>query len=604
MCGICGIIKLNEESVSQQMLNKMTDSLIHRGPDSRGTWINDSGSVGLGHRRLAVLDLDKRSSQPFHYRHLSIVFNGEIYNYLELKEELTGLGHKFITTSDTEVLIASYVQWGAKCLNRLDGMFAFVIYNGLNKNVFGARDRFGEKPFFYSVNEREFVFGSEIKTIGVNKKKLEINNEAVYRYLIYDLVENPYDLSESFFMDVKKLPPAHFIRIDGEGNIEITNYWKIDAKKRFEGNLDEACTEFGSLFKKSVQRRLRSDVKVGTSLSGGLDSSSILGETTSLGAKEINTFTARFKDETLDEGIFIDELARKYPFNRHEVWPEQQELINELKLLFYHQEEPFGSSSIFAQWLVMKKARDESVIVLLDGQGGDEILAGYEKYVTVAMGESARKNPLGIPEQFYHSKKIPGVKIGIGDVLSAYFPAVYDKLRHGSLAGTQKNKLESNLGDHIKACSTSVENPFHSFDNLNDALYFDTFNYGLGKLLRFSDRNAMAHSREVRLPFLSHELVEFAFSLPANMKIHPPWTKYILRNAMSEILPEQIAWRRDKKGFAPPQANWMKSEEMKQLVDQSEKLLIAKNVLKEKGKTDRWQSIMLAELYKFAASFN
>ncbi|MEQ9063544.1 MAG: asparagine synthase (glutamine-hydrolyzing) [Vicingaceae bacterium] len=603
MCGIAGIYRFKAETIQEVELTTMTDTLVHRGPDDAGIWINKEGSIGFGHRRLSIIDLDKRASQPFKIDQYHLTYNGEIYNYLELKDELQKKGHQFRTNSDTEVLLRSYLEWGESCLSMLDGMFSFVICDENSGELFGARDRFGEKPFFYFQDRDEFLFASEIKAIATQKRQLSVSLPMVHRYLVFDLVENPDDHSETFFKDIKRLKPAHSFRLTKSGQFRSKAYWEIDEKHGYQGSISSAAGDFLDLIDQSVELRLRSDVTLGSSLSGGLDSSAILACISQHGLNNFQTFTARFKDDNLDEGPFIDKLAETFTFNRNDIWPDASEMTKQLEQLYYYQEEPFGSASIYAQWEIMKKAKECGVTVLLDGQGGDEILGGYEKYVPVRLGEIIRMNPFSGPAIRKKAAEIPGVNLGFKNILTHVFPSLFDVLRKSPLAGTNRQYIMIGLDDSLKMAGNSVENPFYSFSSLNENLKYDTLNYGLSKLLRFSDRNSMAHSREVRLPFLSHKLVEFVFSLPSEMKIQPPWTKRILREAFNDRLPSEICWRRDKKGFAPPQEEWLSQGPLREYIKDAESALIKERVLKPIHHCQPWQVIMTSSLFNFGKSF-
>lgn len=600
MCGIAGIRYTSEQSVSRDQLQKMTDAISHRGPDGEGFYISEDKKTGLGHRRLSILDPEIRSAQPFKYKNLVLTYNGEIYNYLEIKSELQQLGYAFQTTGDTEVLLMAYFEWGSDCLDRLDGMFAFAIFDENKDTLFCARDRMGEKPFYFTKSEDSFVFASEVKAIAPIVGKIEVNEKAVCRYLIYDLVANPHNAAESFFSNIQQLPPGSSLEIDANGFMKIYKYWSVEIAEPLKISEEEATERFRNLFSDSVKKRLRSDVPIGTSLSGGIDSSSVVASIFNIGIRELNTFTARFDDVNFDEGTYVDALNAAYAFKRNEVWPDPNALAENIDAIFHHQEEPFGSSSIFAQWEVMKLARERGVTVLLDGQGADELIGGYFKYLPVILRENIRQNPLKFYKNLKVLKRTLNYSPGKMDWLNIFLPEIFDIAGTLGITGIKKKKILSDLNPGFCDRNKESESPFETYKSMNHALHFDFFQYGLNKLLRFADRNSMAFSREVRLPFLSRELVEFAFSLPAELKINPPYTKYVLRLAMKNLLPSAICWRKDKKGFAPPQKTWMENPEIQKLLDKAYYDLKNRKILRNRNYIDPWQVIMIHQLYKFA----
>ena len=405
MCGIVGKINFENQAVSENELKLMADTIAHRGPDGEGYWINDDNNIGFGHRRLSIIDLSEKGKQPMHYQDYTITYNGEIYNYLKIRDDLYNKGYKFNSETDTEVILAAYKEYGQSCLNHLDGMFSFAIWDNQKKILFGARDRFGEKPFYYYKDKSQFSFASEMKalfSIGIPKTP---SKSMLFNYLVYDVVENPNEKSETFYEDIYQVPPSHSFTLKLDGKFALSKYWEIDLTNKLELSYKEATDKFYTLFNDSIKKRMRSDVEVGTSLSGGLDSSSIVSSIiNNFPDNNLNTFTARFDDISYDEGYFIDILKNKYAFNSNYTWPKENLIIDELDKIFHHQEEPFGSSSIIAQWEVMKIAKEQNVTVLLDGQGADETLAGYYKYFLPYLHEIYRNNssifykssPLGV----------------------------------------------------------------------------------------------------------------------------------------------------------------------------------------------------------------
>lgn len=552
MCGIAGLIGLNNNSlVEKHLLKKMTDVIVHRGPDGEGFWINSASTVGFGHRRLSIIDLSDGGKQPMHYlnERYTITFNGEIYNYLELKEQLIKKGYSFQSQSDTEVLLALYDLKKEKCVDDLDGMFAFSIWDEREQQLFCARDRFGEKPFHYYKDSTKFIFASEIKqfwAIGVDKN---VDALRLKKFAENGMAEDPKDLSSTFYNKIQKLDAANYLTLKLNGEFKLVNYWNIDVhQKRFEGSIAEAAELFLQLFTKSIQRRLRSDVPVGSSLSGGLDSSAIVMLIDLLKGKELkqNTFSARFKNFAKDEGKYIEEVVKKCKnVSVHYTWPDKDYFDAVLDKVIYHQDEPFGSASIIAQYAVMELAKEHQVTVLLDGQGADEQLAGYLPYYSLYLDQLRETNQKKYDSELkayqnYHGEARP------------YQPLVNHETLRMKLGRTRRKILGQN--EYFK-------------NQLQSRLMNDTCVHGLKELLRYADRNSMAHSREVRLPFLSHELVEFIFSLPDEFKLNNGWTKFVLRKAMNPILPESICWRVDKIGYEPPQNSWMQGEEVRKQIN-------------------------------------
>lgn len=604
MCGIAGIFNLDGRRVEKSQLQIMSDSIYHRGPDGDGFWINSDVEVGFGHRRLSILDLSSAGEQPMHYRNqYTITFNGEIYNYLEVKERLISEGHKFVSDTDTEVLLTLYSDKGERCLEYLDGMFAFAIWDNKEQKLFCARDRFGEKPFYYHyVPGKSFMFASEMKALMVAGVEKRIERHMLFNYLAYDVIEDPFDKQKTFFEDIHKLEAAHYISINKKSGLTKKRYWKQPDLLNINYNIsfEDANQKFKHLFETSVKRRLRSDVAVGSSLSGGLDSSSIvctIAKFISSSSQGIQTFSARFHDKNLDEGGFIEKVIAKTNATPHYTWPEADQMVKDIDSLFYHQEEPFTTASIFAQWEVMKLAKKHKVIVLLDGQGADEILAGYNHYMQPFLSDLYRNNKAAFREQvkkydeMFH-RKYP---ITFRFKAEAYIPEFLRTIGKMRRLFTVPEYLKYFHPDFISQYKTRVP-PFKRFNTLNEALGFATFDYGLEKLLRFSDRNAMAHSREVRLPFLNHELVEFVFSLPPSFKIHNGWRKRILRTSMEDILPKEIAWRIGKIGYEAPQKDWMQHPVLLERVRNAKKKLVKENIVVESESLDPWKLLMAERL--------
>lgn len=595
MCGIAGIISLNKNEVTHQRLKAMTDIIAHRGPDGEGQWVSDNGNVGLGHRRLSIIDLSHNADQPMHYMgKYTIVFNGEIYNYIELKESLIKQGYVFRTESDTEVLMALYHEKKEHCLQLLDGMFSFVIYDKERNEIFAARDRFGEKPFYYSYEPgKYFIFGSEIKCLWVAGIKKEVNSQMLFAYLNYGILQNKRNESKTFYNNCTNLPHRHYLKLSVNNcHLSLTKYYDISIN-----NINDTITEaqaeekFRELFYTSVSRRLRSDVTVGSSLSGGLDSSlivCIIDQLKKNTPQKQNTFSAIFPGYAKDERKYIDYIIEKTNVSPHFVTPHDDGLIRDIEKLIWHQEEPFGTASIYAQFCVMRLAKENNVTVLLDGQGADEYLGGYHGYYHPFFNDLRKNYPERSQMQYTEYLQLhqenninPRMKKDL-----KYFV----RLRVPGILKTGKNLV--NYYNHKKTSFFSEEFyvsnikanfiPYSYFKDLNTALYDGILQGGIQSLLRYCDRNSMAHSREVRLPFLYHELVDFVFSLPPYFKINKGWTKWIMRSAFNNILPASIAWRKDKIGYEPPQNSWLQNKEVEEKIHESKRKLYEHNIISKK----------------------
>ncbi len=602
MCGIGGIINFCGEEVSGQKLLLMSHTLRHRGPDGNGHWMNPEKNVGIFHRRLAIIDLSVNGNQPMHYlSRYSIVYNGEIYNYIEIRQELEKKGILFNSLTDTEMILVSYHLYGINCLKSFNGMFAFAIWDNENRTLFCARDRFGEKPFYYHYFNGEFKFASEMKALFAAGVSNAVNQEMLFLYLKWDVVENPEKKSDTFYNNIKKLPAAHYLLLT-EKSLSVNRYWDIDLNKKQESiHFNEAVDQYRSLFLNSVKIRLRSDVPVGSSLSGGLDSSSVVMAINQLKGNQHKqaAFSARFREPEFDEGFYINELCNKTNIASFNTYPSESSFLDQIEKIFYHQEEPFGSASIIAQWEVMKSARHNNFPVLLDGQGADEILAGYKKYQQVYLRECFLNRKKMYREEKKALKEITGINQSTGfmfvtESFSPWLLRSGGKIKRFILSNKENKVFHPEFLNHLQNQSP----PFRNFNSLNQTLYYDTVIYGLEKLLRFSDRNAMAFGVEVRLPYLDHNLVEFVFSLPSSFKIQKGYSKYLHRQAMANIIPDIICWRKDKLSFQVPQKKWFEHSRVKELLQDSVSTLKKDHILSKDAVIDPWRSVMSAFLLK------
>jgi asparagine synthase (glutamine-hydrolysing) len=586
MCGIAGLISKDPSWVSPARVRAMTDALAHRGPDGEGHWYQGQTAVALGHRRLAIIDLSDHGVQPMPYgNRYRIIHNGEIYNYIELKEELRLKGHVFRTQTDTEVIAASFMEYGNECVQKMDGMFSFAIWDEKEQQLFAAVDRFGEKPFYYYLDENQFLFASEMKALWAAGIPRTVNQKMLFNFLTIGYVDNPNKPEETFFEKISRLAPAHTLRYDLKSHeIELEKYWDIDFNFEVRLKEEDAIGKFTELLETSVKRRLRSDVPIGTSLSGGLDSSTIAFFSGQLKSPRLSyqSFSAVFPGYEKNEEPFIDLAGKQFNLQTHKTSVSAGELPALLEKIFYYQEEPFSSASVLAQYKVYAMADEQHIKVLLDGQGADETLAGYHKYYKwywqelfrkrklISSGELGMAHKLGVTERF-----------GLKNIVASLFPEFASVIleRQYLVNALQHDDLSP---DFIQKQSREAYFMTPTILRLKGVLYFNTCMHGLSELLRYADRNSMANGREVRLPFLSHELVEFIFSLPPSFKIRKGWTKWILRKAMETHLPAGIAWRTDKTGFEPPQQSFMEDKRVQDLIRDSQRILVDQQVLKRR----------------------
>jgi asparagine synthase (glutamine-hydrolysing) len=552
MCGFTAIIS-NNSKIELAEIKKANKTISHRGPDNEGYWVNDSGNVALGHMRLSIIDLSENGSQPFMYKdRYAVVFNGEIYNYIELREELKLKGCHFTTDSDTEVLIALYDFYGSSFLNKLDGMFAFLIYDKLENKLFGARDRFGEKPFFYSFIDNKLVIASEIKAIQAIGGSRELNEEVVYRYITANQLYGGDYNDDTIFQGIKKLKRAHYCNLDiDENKLSIDSYWDINLEINNESiTVENAVEQFTALFTKSIERRLRSDVKTGISLSGGLDSSCIQGAVWDKKlSKNIESFSVIFPNSPTDESAYQKIVGDHTGIKNHQISLGMNDYVTLFDDVLYHQDEPFGSTSIIAQFELYKKVKKEGVTVFIEGQGADEYLSGYNYFTHIYLREKLLKG------QFFDFVR---ASIDCGKNQSKGLANVMGGALLTLMPGVISDKLPIwNNKQNLDNLSYDFRNKYQNLDNFEKSkmlnhksfLYHESLNGGLENLLRFNDRNAMASAVEVRLPYLSHELVEFVFSLPAEFKINKGFSKWVLRKSYEKVLPSSIIWRKNKLGF-------------------------------------------------------
>jgi len=572
MCGIAGIVAAGHANLAA--VRAMNDAQAHRGPDGEGTWASPDGAVALGHRRLSIVDLSEGGHQPMRdeARDLAITFNGEIYNYIELRARLTALGHTFRSTSDTEVLLAAYAEWGSACLSELNGMFAFALWDGRRRVLFCARDRFGEKPFQYALTGGVFAFASEVKALALlSFVDLEIDDGVLAVGATEGLVW--VDAHErTLLRGVKQLLPAHAMEVRvAAGHVEILRtfcYWTIDiAARRPYGDEsgDEAGRRLLDLLTDSVRLRLRSDVPVGSCLSGGLDSSAIVALIRRLSpGADLHTFTGRFPGDPMDEGRYSSMMVEACRTTSSEVVPTPERFLTDAESVYHHADFPIGGMSQFAQWCVFHLAKTQGVTVLLDGQGSDEQLGGYGSQIIQAfLHQLGAERRIGawLHQRRAWAKSYPALftwpRLALNETPLA-------RLRPWLRSAT--NRATTTLPDLFQPAwleaagrgrpAPSLPDDPRSRHALSHTLWQLSFRAMLSGLLRFGDRLSMAHSREVRLPFCDPRIAEYVFSLPPELLVGEGQVKRVLRLATRGLVPAAIVTR-PKQGFVPPQQRWL-----------------------------------------------
>jgi asparagine synthase (glutamine-hydrolysing) len=574
MCGIAGIVAL--EGFDPAILVAMTNLVNYRGPDGRGFVFIDvhsasageciynrdtapvlqRPSLGLGARRLAILDLSELGLQPMQIDNGDywITYNGEIYNYLEICKELEGQGESFHTHTDTEVILRAYRQWGEDCVKRFNGMWAFAIWDRKQRKLFCSRDRFGVKPFYYFLQDSHIVFGSEIKQILAYPGVPRIADESI---VLQYLEQGVQDHSENtFFTGIRQLLPGHSMSIDltkPSISAKIARYWELPITPENDMPEKEAAEQFLMHLQRAVNWRLRSDVPVGSCLSGGLDSSSVVMlASKAKRAKEFHSFSSCFNEAAIDEREYIQEVVCSSGATPHYVFPQTAGFWDDLNCLIWHQDEPVGGTTVYAQWCVMRAARQAGIPVLLDGQGGDEILCGYRKFYIFYLWHLLKSaNPRVVPEGVAWIRNV-GQNPWKWSSAKRYIP---------SFRGA-KESLLSRVGNPELALANheSAQVSLGPGASLQQRQKDDLSCYSVPALLHYEDRNSMAHSIEARVPMLDYELATFAVNCRSSLKLRGGWTKWILRKAMRGILPEAVRLRKSKLGFSTPQRAWLRQD--------------------------------------------
>lgn len=547
MCGIAGIIDFAGRPVLQEELQRMTDAIAHRGPDGEGFFVD--GAVGFGHRRLSIIDLSNAAAQPMTRFGLTITYNGEIYNYIELRQALEKQGIAFTTQSDTEVILAAYHYWGKDCVQRFNGMWAFAIYDASNREVVLSRDRFGEKPLYYTQHHGRFLFASSLRALLPITGARLANTTVVMNYLLHEKAE---PLQQSFFKGYYKLDAGHFliINIRSAAAAMPVRYYQLPQSQHSACSLSNASEELSFLMQDAIAIRMRSDVAVGGTLSGGIDSSYVAAEASAVArAKQLPafaSFTAGTMESATNELPYAKQMADHCKLRLFTTVPTEEDYMTALLPVVLAQEEPIQSLSVVMQYAVMQLAHQSGLKVLLDGQGADELFLGYPVHLGVAMRQLSWPKAIGLAMQ---SKTKYGLSASLLAQLALYHahPLRKAKRQQRRWSAVMPNQvLQQATIEQIAAMDVAVQQSVQSYQ------VYDMVAGNLPALLRHEDRNAMAFSIETRLPYLDYRLVEWALQLPLQAKINEGWSKYILRFTMQEKVPAAIAWRKGKIGFEPP----------------------------------------------------
>lgn len=613
MCGISGIVQLQGPSNQlSRVLKNMNDKLKHRGPDDEGFTLFQDGKsscfagqdtpqtsldsnlpfapkshidsafehsarVGFGHRRLAIIDLSAGGHQPMCLQEnlgIWITFNGEIYNYIELREELRSFGYTFHTESDVEVVLVAYQHWGTDCLTHFNGMWSFVLYDIDKNRLFGARDRFGVKPLYYLKNDEHFAFASEQKALlEIPSYHPAINVESMLPFLLYGQVELK---SEGFFKDLYELKPSHFFTFDlSRSQLDIQRYFGLKVNLSnptfLKESFEQVTQQTKELIKQAVRIRFRSDVPIGFCLSGGLDSSTIVCTAAELAKEEsisslkngIKTFTAS-NDSPLDESHWAKQIVDQTQAEWHNVHVDSRTLVEDIQRLIYFQDIPLATTSTYAQSRVMRAAHEQGISILIDGQGGDELYAGYQTFYYSYFNQLFKS--FQWKTLLKECRSIENSPVTLKELGAAFIKINLSKTAANIREiVSRKWKSETSLITpsflHANSHQLQLHGEFRP-ESVNQRLKSYCTETYLKSLLRWEDRCSMQYSIESRTPFSDDiNLIQHAFSLPANYKIKNGWSKYILRESISGLVPESIRLRKDKKGFSIPQNKWLMEQE-------------------------------------------
>ncbi len=573
MCGICGYIG---NQISENQLIEMNNTMYHRGPNDAGIWQTKfcGKSMGLAQRRLAILDLSELGHQPMHYNNgdFVIVFNGEIYNYKLLREELRKQGHHFVSDCDTEVILAAYAQWGEQAVYRLEGMFAYAIYDRKRNRVILARDRIGKKPLYYYWDGFNFIFGSELKAIVKSPWfQKEINTEVIEKYLCYQYINEP----DTIYKNTFKLPAAHYMIFDGE-NIEIQKYWDLfekftEGKEQQILDYEECKKELKKTIYKSVEDRLVADVPVGTFLSGGIDSTLVTAVANDIIGGSVKTFTIGFDEKERNEATFAEETAKYLQTEHTELYVTEKDMLDMIQDVCVYFDEPFADPSEIPTMLVSKLAK-EKVTVALSGDGGDEFFCGYSMYDFVYY---AQKLDLlaGVGNRILNNKS--------GNKIKRKLPqeavALLENREKTTKVQLFEDLPEKFVARMLKKSNGQIKYLRESEINVHNwqekRMLLDMYTYLPEDVLTKADRASMKYSLEMRCPLLDQRVMECSFRIPHKYKYHSGSKKYILKDILYDYVPKEMM-DRPKKGFGVPLGKWLRTYLKEEVARVSQKSFI------------------------------
>ena len=591
MCGVSGVVAKTEAVEARREVALMNAAVRHRGPDGEG--IFSRPGLALGHRRLAILDLSEHGHQPMQRGdRYWITYNGEIYNYRELREELVTMGETFHSGSDTEVILAAYAHWGADCVHRFNGMWAFVIYDALEECLFLSRDRFGVKPLYYVDTPSRFAFGSEIKQLLPQLPTIRANREVLLHSLLTGIDDHTH---ETYFAEVLSFPQGHRGTYDLRTNrLTMEPWYALKSATEVAGLSDtEATEQFRTLFEDAVRLRMRADVKVGTCLSGGLDSSATSSVASRIyhesSANRFLAIHAKSTERETDESLHARRAADALGIELHVVEPTIAEFFDTIDELSHTQEEPFGSASQFMGWHVFQKARELGCPVMLNGQGGDEVLLGYERYFAAQLRALPWYRWPQSAHAFTQHSNLSHLQL-----LQYYLYFRLPEIRIARLKARSFVRPELKRLVDFRIIRESAK----TFSDVRSMQQLEITSVQLPHLLRYEDRNSMRHSIEARLPFLDYRLVEFSVGLPATMKLRDGWSKYVLRDAMRGELPPEIVWRRDKLGFEAPMRTWLNAARTR-MRDAVRHSALLREITEHRRLMDAFDALPLKEQWRY-----
>jgi asparagine synthase (glutamine-hydrolysing) len=581
MCGIAGVCNCNSNKakVGQEVLKKMSDIIYHRGPDSDGQWISESGRCGFSFRRLAIVDLSPKGNQPMRSLNApaTIVFNGEVYNHQEIRNSLIELGYKYDSQTDTETILNGYLHYGEELLPKMLGMWGFAIWNDDTQELFCARDRIGIKPFYYYYKDGLFVFGSEIKSILEHPEvRKEFNIEELPNYLNYGMSSS----QESLFKNIKKLPAGHCLKINRNGEMTIKRYWSPFERcgEDFKMSEEEIFEELITLLRRSVKDRMMSDVPFGVFLSGGIDSSLNVALMSELMNRPVDTFTVGFKAlEKYNELEYARQIADRYKTNHKEILIDQNDSFEVLEKLPWYEDEPNADPVCIPLYFLSKLTRESGTIVVQVGEGSDEQFCGYKWMMRdLNFHNSYWKTFKSVPKFMQKAAYSVGAPIlnarNLQQATDYMRRAVNDEELYwsGTSVFSPTNQMQMFSGAHKRLANipaqysasmyAKMKKLYPNADQLQKMLYVELTQRLAEMLLMRVDKIGMAHSIEARVPFLDHRIVEYTMSIPQRLKVpNNKTTKYLLKKAVEPILPHDIIYRK-KQGFAAPVKEWLKSD--------------------------------------------